>query len=524
MKKMKKLAIYTLMTSLVALTACFDDDSTLPSSEEDYLNTIEIADMESLSAISCSTVLEIDPEVSGYSDDELSYGWYVYGGNLEYNGDFREYQIGAEKHLSYEVTLDAGTYTLALEVVHTSTGYGAVATTTLNVTTSFSEGFYIVKETADGNTDLDIYNVNEGSLMENVIKGKMGESLSGTPCYLDVVFSKNYTDPNTADALTGVLASVTTNNKEFACFNTTDMEVVFDRSSILFADMDADEAPLRMAQDCFYFYFFTDKSVRCGGYGDTGKFGNPSDDTAVGSIYLQAGGGQGLMYWDPSAHRVMWMYGPDYPYEITYYGTDVDFDELECISTGWNLMSDTHTFWFLLEDKSGQRYLAYADPNWYEITDLVAVAPSTHLAKSDLIATNAMTSYCLYAVDNNQLYSYSLDTSNATEAGPFTISGLGSDEEITFIADSFFNNDLFSGDSSNDYNYFVIGTRSGSSYKLYFYNIRGGQPYGDPVYTVEGEGTVRGVRFVMQTSFDFSFNMYTFYYPSYYSPNAPYTY
>ena len=43
------------------------------------------------------------------------------------------------------------------EATATANGYAATAEMKLSVSTTFSQGFYILKETADGNTELDVY-------------------------------------------------------------------------------------------------------------------------------------------------------------------------------------------------------------------------------------------------------------------------------------------------------------------------------------------------------------------------------
>ena len=47
-----------------------------------------------------------------------------------------------------------------------------------------------------------------------------------------------------------------------------------------------------------------------------------------------------------------------------------------------------------------------------------------------------------------------------------------------------------------DFNYLIIGTQQGTAYKVYFYNMIGGKPYGNPVYTIVGTGKLKQVQFV----------------------------
>lgn len=513
-----------MILSLLCLASCYSDDSTMPATEADYMAAIEIGDLNDVSAVSLSTTLNITPEVSGYSDSELSYAWYIYGDNLGTDvGGYKEHQIGSEKTLNYEVALDAGAYTLVLEVTHTATGYVVFATCGLTVTTDFSLGFYILKETTDGNTDVDIYSVENNMLMSNVIESMYGSPLPGAPCYLDIVYDKTYADPETSEATSGVLACVTSEDSGFGLYRTTDLELIFDRSSILFEEMESDEKVYRMCVAAAN-YMFTNKGVYSGGSGLTGKFSGRNDDTTGSSTFVQAADAYGFFYWDENAKGIKYIYDTDVSDVV---GT-VDLSDATCLATGWSYLASTNTMWYVVEKANGTRYLLYTDPDTYSITTEVELGSNTHLANADLIAGNALTASYLFGIDNNALYAYSLvDPAAGEETGPYTLSGMGSDEEITFIADSFFYDDSWYGEPSNDYNYIIVGTRSGENYKLYFYSISGGLPYGQPVYTVEGTGTVTGCRFVKQTSFSgFGYpNMYPLMMPFYgISPSFPYSY
>lgn len=71
--------------------------------------------------------------------------------------------------------------------------------------------------------------------------------------------------------------------------------------------------------------------------------------------------------------------------------------------------------------------------------------------------------------------------------------GIGSGENIVFVANQFWN---VSGSSDDKFNYLIVGTQSGDNYKLYFYNINGGAPDGKPLMKKEGKGKVKCIRFL----------------------------
>ena len=58
------------------------------------------------------------------------------------------------------------------------------------------------------------------------------------------------------------------------------------------------------------------------------------------------------------------------------------------------------------------------------------------------------------------------------------------------------------GDTSLNFDNIVIGTQKENTYTVYLYNIRGGQPYGEPIDQFSGEGKLKSVRYVCQLVVD----------------------
>ena len=275
---MKKYILF--LCALGLLSSCFKDDSTV-AKEENRATEIVVEGLRDTSVVSFSTTLELTPTVPGYTDDELSFAWYIYGGEFEnqtpgytddelsfawyiYGGEFedqtedgyRTVSIGNEKTLVYPVELKTGTYTVVCEATHKETGYFGLTEFTMNVTTAFSEGFYILKETPDGNTDIDIYNYIQKSLKEDLLATEHGAPMSGEPRNMTTVYGKTFMDPTTAKSTYGTGLFVASGANEFTLYNTDDLSKMFDRSDLLFGEMEADEIPYGMApfnRDNFYF-------------------------------------------------------------------------------------------------------------------------------------------------------------------------------------------------------------------------------------------------------------------------------
>ena len=117
---MKKYILF--LCALGLLSSCFKDDSTV-AKEENRATEIVVEGLRDTSVVSFSTTLELTPTVPGYTDDELSFAWYIYGGEFEDQTEdgYRTVSIGNEKTLVYPVELKTGTYTVVCEATHKET-------------------------------------------------------------------------------------------------------------------------------------------------------------------------------------------------------------------------------------------------------------------------------------------------------------------------------------------------------------------------------------------------------------------
>ena len=499
---MKRYILAILACCLLGLTACYEDNSTLPT-DESTLNKIQIGELRDTSVIAYSSVLKITPEVSGYADSELSYAWYIYGGQFseQIQNGFRTVKISDQKTLSYEITLKQGKYTLVFEATSKMYGYSVTQEMGMQVLTPFAQGFYILKETADGNTELDIYNLTAKTLGTDVLTLTQGAPLSGAPRTLNTVYSKAYVDPETANPGDMITAFVAYGQNEFACFRTEDLLKVFDRSSLLFTEMEEDEIPYGMATAAMANFYFSSKGVRTDGYGGneygTGKLGYPAGNG--GSGLIQACDGRGLLYWDIQNRRLMYASDGGTVNEVRYTGNDIVRENTEAIATGWNYLAGTNTVWYLLEDQTGQRYLAFVDKG-YNITKVQRLELTSHLNRGQVVAGNGKTSLSIYVVDDNIIYRYNIEDGSESQVKP---EGLSVDGSITFLSNIFY--------GSSTFDYIVIGVQNDNDYTLYAYNMIGGLPYGTPVHKTSGKGILKEVRYVSGIASTFAPNLYPFY-------------
>ena len=187
---MKRYILFFCLSTLICLNGCFQDDTTL-ATDASRVGEINVQGLKDTSMIAYAQPLELTAEVAGFADDELTYAWYIYGGQYSKNSEgYRSHSIGEGKKLSYPVELKIGSYTVVCEVTHKASGYFTTATFNLNVTSDFSQGFYVLKETADGNTELDFYNHLKKTTNNDLLAKVLEAPLAGEPRNLSTVFQK----------------------------------------------------------------------------------------------------------------------------------------------------------------------------------------------------------------------------------------------------------------------------------------------------------------------------------------------
>lgn len=130
----------------------------------------------------------------------------------------------------------------------------------LAVSTTFSQGFYILKETEDGNTELDVYTQN--GLVSDLFATTQGEVLPGSPRNLSVGYSQAFIDTEENKMVNANTVCITTEQNKLVCLRTVDMLKAFDNSNLLFEEMDADEEPYCMVRSLASIFYFSNKGIR----------------------------------------------------------------------------------------------------------------------------------------------------------------------------------------------------------------------------------------------------------------------
>ncbi len=493
----KKLIVLLLGAGLT-LTSCFEDDS----KEGQPISDITIADFDQSTYTIVSYTgqkLEIDPSIeTGYPESDLEYLWTIVP--VQSSSSLTEYEqpteISTEKNLSYEVKLAADTYTICLKVSAKSNGYAVTKTAKLIATTQFSQGFYILKETTDGNSDLDLL-LKDGTFSENLLAQSQEEgAMKGAPVNLTIAYSHNYINTETNKISGANLICVATDQRKISAFRSTDLKEIYNQDNMFYGTFGDDEIPYGIQTGMFDTHYFSNKGVcsvimnAFNGKYYSGKYGTSPVETG-GSTYIVYND-MNTCYWDQDGHN---FYQVDYNGGITLItesdGTELKLSNYDCVGAGSNTYAGAL---FILQDKTTKERVVYElDAYSATFTAKYAVDSSKHIAKSDIVRVNAQQGYYIYSVDDNKLYGYDWTSGDEKE---MALQGIGNGETINYVSNQYIAPGKF-GSMSDEFDYLVIGTKSGSNeYHLYFYNMVGGQPDGQPILKASGTGRVNNVRFI----------------------------
>ena len=479
-----------LATALaVSLASCYSDDSSLGDMSK--VGAIEIAEMPTQSLISYSgNHLTVTPEIkTSFAENDLEYAWYLYQERKDEENGFRTNCISRERNLDYEVNLGSGTYTVALEVKARSNGFTKLAKMTLNVKTEFADAFYILKETAEGASELDI--ATSGGVSENLITKMYGKPVSGKPVNLAMLYAQQCIDPDTEEMTTANTINVFTETS-YESYRTEDMKKVFDKTTISYAGEENTSNYRNIVNGYFYALLVADNGIAGKPYGEdfglsTGKYGLPTVEGNYSKhMQMMSQGRRGMAVWDNDNHGIYAIdYNCLYADEIT---ADPASDE-ECLASGINKMGSTETVWFLTEDKTrGTRHLYLINGSNGKLIEKKTLDPQLHISKAEHAAACGGSAAYIYVVDGGKLYGYGWE--NGTEA-EITLPGMSGD--VTFVTNQWLCD--FDGGGVYDFDNLIVGSQQGDSYTLFFYDsLVGGMPTGAPYMTAKGTGKVKSIR------------------------------
>lgn len=511
-----KYTIYILLSLFVTtFYACLDDKSTIADHEVEDLHVTGLKSHYSIKSLGS---LNIEPMVySADPTDEFRYEWYLF--NQKKDNELtpekvKGYLVSEDSVLNYQVHVKSGNYRLILKVYSKKTGLMAQTSATVGV--AETNGFFILKETAEGNTDLDLFDITTGNtkgvLYADRLKSLMGASLEGKPRHLDVIYDQAFLDPDSLAngrefTVIDNTFCITTEKNDIRFIRYADFLEILPRERMFYKVPD-NLVPYRAIHYNGDWYVFM---LAAGGvhrvmkgntiYEDIGSFSDPMIGAAPGSTHLAYSNNSVFFYWDATSHLIASFHGAylipgetssnvenyslsDIPYEMQFVGHT-------------STKQVTYDVAFLQEKDRSAAYLYFLNVGEFETTlDSVAKYDRTSLmSRATEVAINSNGSInsapYLYFVADNKFYAHSLVTDKADE--DVTLEGIDPNEKIVYLSNQYWK-DL--NDETRNFDYIIVGTQQGDVYKVYFYNIIGGKPSGAPVYRIVGNGKMKQVHYV----------------------------
>lgn len=524
-----KTNLYAIITALIVLvcSSCFEDKGNYDYTD---FQDLEIKNIEKeYDRISFQDTLHIRPEFA--NPDAYEYLWTLHKAYNQIPSDGSDIKIdtiGTERILAYPVALPTGIYNVILKVTHKENQHATFYNTSLVARTEFSLGYYLLKETAEGNTDVDFHST-EGKKMNDLLSLSLGDAMSGVPTSMGLVFEYCHMDENGEYVWPTALTVCA--GKDVRVFNTENMQCILDHSNMFYAEI-PDETPKYIFPGGANVAYISDLgyyiNYQYPGWGITsaGKFGMPliveNDFRPSEHMAVIAGGKDqyGIdvvttYTFDELNHRFMMV---DFNGEAYPFGENVQApaspneipENYEIIFFGHNIVGVNHEGYAVFQDKNNpaKRYMYILKMDLYEtsnpITEVRELA-APEMQAADLYAVNENNAKVMYCAKDDKLYMYYIMEGKIE---PMSLQGFEGGE-ISYIGNRYW---LFPGDKENNFDYFVVATHTNGAYKVYFYKTIGGKPTGTPVKILEGEGKVTKIHFLSPKMTDNCET--TVYYPS----------
>ena len=510
---MKNTILIFITSILITLSSCFDDKGNYDYSnpEENVISNIE----GEYNLMAYKDTLKIVPDFKGINENEnTTYLWTIYSMASKDEDDQIDYEklsniiadtISEERNLNYAIFLSNGSYRLNYEVKDGLTGLVSFFTTYLNVSTEFSKGFYLLKETSEGNSEIDVYTV-ENSLLENLLANISGTTLKGSPLSFGMWPLYSYLNTETQENDVHDFLLPITKDGELAMIRIEDFKKIRDFDDMFYDDEDKGR-PLMAFPNCESYGFNTTKGyfrnsqVSSVGMLSSGYFGNtlvPEDEptnyefNSLGCLY-----GKGTLLYDKLYNRFMaidYRSGNIHAFsdENSSYSMNNIEDEIIYIGGG-SVGSSNYAYGiFNIKGSNQKRIYAIGDLDLKKYTNtvdaVIDIPLDAAMTNANLFACSKQAAELIYFVSDNKIYTYKSYSQTEDE---LTIEGLPQDEEITYIDNIFTSN---SGDANFDY--LIVGTYKDGNYSVYMYNTMGGIPVGGPQKTVKGKGKIAKIQYM----------------------------
>lgn len=445
--------------------------------------------------------ITLDPEISSSnSEADFEYFWGIYETNVQ--GSVPKIDtIAKTKALDYLVKQPAKGWVLVFRAKNKKTGYFKYTTSSINVITQYTRGWYVVKD--DGSqTDVDLFktpaSIVPDTKVENVFSSVNGKKLNGKASLFSFLTAYKST-------VTGVLG----NTRALFLLSDKDATVVDINTfkeirgfNNLFYESPSVKAPNFVTFASQANYFVNDGQI----YGiytmssNTGQFGvrkmrdNLNSPYKVSKYFMAYGSSDPIFYDEISSSF------------ISSGATGSLVNALSDAAATKMKANNNNKKLLFMGNKNTSPFSGYAvfqdktDPLLKILSLITPTLPTLTIVNDTLKVADKLynaDNYTLLQGDENMLYFtvgnevWSRNLSNKFEQKQFTVPA---GEEITFIRHRKYTG---SGvEAPYSYNFVMIGTKIGVSYKVRMFTKTSGNLSASPVFTLDGTGSVGDVIYV----------------------------
>jgi len=440
----------------------------------------------------------LNPTVSSSDPNaDFDYLWGIYETNVQGSAPVLD-TLAKTKNLDYLVKKPAKGWVLVFRVTNKHSGYSTYFTSNINVVTQFTRGWYVAKD--DGTkADLDLFltptTISPEGKIENIYSTVNGRSLDGKASLL--TFFSTY-----KSTVTGTLGNTRTlfltTDKDISAVNINTLKEIRGFNTLFF------QAPTTKAPQAVFLgssanYILNDGKCHSlySMIANTGVFGIGKIKDDLNSPYYLS------QYFLTSPYSDPVFFDQTSSSFLIGNATGSVMTAVSDISTTTMTAKKNNKTLLYMGYKSGPLpvlgYAVFQDKTNPDLKILSQLNPSTTafnivndtLSRSDKLfnATRYMLldgdENLMYFVSGNEVYSRNL--SNRFEQLQY-VAPAG--EEITFIRHRKY------PEAGFNYNYIMIGTKSGSDYKVRMFNKTSGNLDPQPAFILEGKGIVRDVIYI----------------------------
>ncbi len=490
-----KMKLYTLAVFVLSCVACFDDKGNY-----DYSDFVEIVVQnmqKEYDKILLKDTSLIAPKVI-QEDRTYEYLWTM---NQHYGGESSEVEyvktdtIGRHSVLEFSITKPAGIYEINLKVTDKETGYAVFSSSRLVIRSEFSLGFYVLKETAGGGTEVDLHTPD--LVFKDLLATSSGGAISGKPISMGLLFQYCHIDSTTNEYIIPPAMTICT-EKDVRIVNLNNLNTIFTYNDMFWGDKPKDEKPLYIYPNFFTISYLSSNGCNYNyqnglGLPSAGKFGLP---VPIGEPY------------QPDRHVIVSSFRHrSYLYDVVncrFFAFDANGNIVFFEDDGEipNKLPATHELLFfgcnnVMEQgyaffrDGGDRYLyslQFEDGTGL-IKEKEKIDNSFALSRAEIVGNNENQASLLYYAVSGHVYMYEILQKRESKLELIDFEG----GEITYISNRYWLSDK---DKEHNFDYLAIGTYKGGGYRIYLYRTVGGVPVGKPEQILEGEGKVLKLHFL----------------------------